>query len=104
VRLVYVPCKAFVDAVHGTLKEIPMAEKKAAAKKTAAKKTATKAAPAAAKTAEEKAPAKATAKTAEPSHAEIAKLAHKFWQERGGHHGNAAEDWTRAERQLRGEK
>jgi hypothetical protein len=36
------------------------------------------------------------------SHEEIARLAHKFWAERGGLHGHDAEDWLRAERELRG--
>lgn len=36
------------------------------------------------------------------SHEEIARLAHKFWAERGGQHGHDAEDWLRAERELRG--
>jgi hypothetical protein len=33
---------------------------------------------------------------------EIAMLAHQFWLERGGFHGGHFEDWTRAERTLRG--
>jgi hypothetical protein len=36
------------------------------------------------------------------SHEEIARLAHKFWAERGRQHGHDAEDWLRAEQQLRG--
>jgi hypothetical protein len=36
------------------------------------------------------------------SHEEIARLAHKFWAERGGQHGHDAEDWLRAEQELRG--
>ena len=36
------------------------------------------------------------------SHEEIARLAHKFWAERGRQHGHDAEDWLRAERELRG--
>jgi hypothetical protein len=36
------------------------------------------------------------------SHDEIARLAHKFWTERGGRHGSDAEDWLRAERELLG--
>ena len=78
-----------------------------AAKKTAAKKTTEKAAteaPAAKKTAAKKAPAKAAAHAAEPTHAEIARLAHRFWEERGGKHGNHEDDWARAERELRGGK
>ena len=36
------------------------------------------------------------------SHEEIARLAHRFWAERGGLHGHDAEDWLRAERELLG--
>jgi hypothetical protein len=36
------------------------------------------------------------------SHEEIARLAHRYWAERGGQHGNHVEDWLRAERELRG--
>jgi hypothetical protein len=36
------------------------------------------------------------------SHEEIARLAHKYWTERGGQHGNDAADWLRAEQELRG--
>jgi hypothetical protein len=36
------------------------------------------------------------------SHEEIARLAHQYWTERGGQHGNDAADWLRAERELRG--
>jgi hypothetical protein len=36
------------------------------------------------------------------SHDEIACLAHKYWAERGGQHGHDAEDWLRAEQELRG--
>ena len=36
------------------------------------------------------------------THEEIAALAHKFWLERGGHHGSDAEDWARAEKELKG--
>jgi hypothetical protein len=36
------------------------------------------------------------------SHDEIARLAHKYWAERGGQHGHDAEDWLRAEQELRG--
>jgi len=36
------------------------------------------------------------------SHEEIARLAHRFWNERGRVHGHDAEDWLRAERQLLG--
>jgi hypothetical protein len=36
------------------------------------------------------------------SHEEVARLAHKFWKERGARHGSHEEDWYRAERELRG--
>ncbi|HTX74695.1 MAG TPA: DUF2934 domain-containing protein [Terracidiphilus sp.] len=36
------------------------------------------------------------------SHDEIARLAHSYWQERGGRHGSHVEDWFRAEQELRG--
>lgn len=53
------------------------------------------------KTATKKAvPAKATQTTA--SREEVAKLAHRFWAERGRQHGRDAEDWFRAEQELLG--
>ncbi len=39
---------------------------------------------------------------ATPSREQIAQLAHRFWKERGGHHGSHEQDWLRAERELRG--
>lgn len=36
------------------------------------------------------------------SYEEIAKLAHRFWSERGYQHGHDAEDWLRAEQELLG--
>jgi Protein of unknown function (DUF2934) len=36
------------------------------------------------------------------SHEEIAMLAHRYWIERGGHHGSHEEDWLRAEQALLG--
>jgi DUF2934 family protein len=33
---------------------------------------------------------------------EVARLAHRYWTERGGQHGHDAEDWFRAEQELRG--
>ena len=78
-----------------------MAEaKKAPAKaaKTVAKKTATKTA---VKSVAKKAPAKATKKPA-PTYEEISALAHHYWQQRGGHHGSDAQDWLRAEKELKG--
>jgi hypothetical protein len=79
-----------------------MAEaKKAPAKaaKTAAKKTAAKTA--VKKSVAKKAPAKTAAKPA-PTYEEISALAHKYWQERGHHHGSDAADWLRAEKELKG--
>jgi hypothetical protein len=35
------------------------------------------------------------------SHEQIAELAHRFWNERGGEHGHHEEDWFRAEQLLR---
>lgn len=61
-----------------------------------------------------KAPAKAPAKprktaakaeateTKPVAHEEIARLAHHYWKERGGHHGSHESDWLRAEQELRG--
>jgi ABC-type uncharacterized transport system auxiliary subunit len=36
------------------------------------------------------------------SHEEIARLAHRYWAERGRQHGHHEEDWLRAERELLG--
>lgn len=36
------------------------------------------------------------------SHEDVARLAHRFWKERGQRHGQHEEDWYRAEQQLRG--
>jgi hypothetical protein len=49
----------------------------------------------------------ATAKTAAPARKaptrdEIARLAHRYWQERGSPHGSQHEDWLRAEAALKG--
>ena len=38
-----------------------------------------------------------------PTHGEIAKRAHGYWEQRGRQHGSHIEDWVRAERELRGE-
>ncbi|MGO9231281.1 MAG: DUF2934 domain-containing protein [Bryobacteraceae bacterium] len=38
---------------------------------------------------------------AQPSHSEIAALAFSYWEARGRQGGSAAEDWFRAERELR---
>jgi hypothetical protein len=35
------------------------------------------------------------------SHDEVARLAHRFWAERGGQHGKDMDDWFRAEQELR---
>ena len=35
-------------------------------------------------------------------HDEVARLAHRYWAERGGQHGHDVEDWFRAEQELRG--
>jgi Protein of unknown function (DUF2934) len=37
-----------------------------------------------------------------PSHEEIAKLAEKYWAERGWPQGSPEEDWLRAEQELIG--
>jgi hypothetical protein len=34
------------------------------------------------------------------SYEQVAQLAHRYWAERGGEHGQDAEDWFRAEREL----
>ena len=78
-----------------------MAETKKAPTK--ATKTAAKKAPA--KAVAEKTPAKKAAATEisakkKPTHDEIAKLANKYYHERGGHHGSDAHDWLRAEHEL----
>jgi hypothetical protein len=46
----------------------------------------------------------ATSKAAAPSASpeQIAKLAHRFWAERGHQHGHHEEDWFRAEQELLG--
>lgn len=36
----------------------------------------------------------------QPSHEQIARRAYEIFLERGGSHGNAAEDWIQAEREL----
>jgi hypothetical protein len=35
-----------------------------------------------------------------PTHDEIARLAHSFWEARGHTHGASEQDWYRAEREL----
>jgi hypothetical protein len=89
-------------------KKAPVKAVKTAAKKTAVKTAATATTPAstskaaAVKTAAPKTAAMKVAAKKAPTHAEVASLAHKFWQERGGHHGSDAQDWLRAERELKG--
>jgi hypothetical protein len=78
---------------------------KAATKKSAPGKTSTSKAPGIKVVAKKAAPkkdvrTKVTAKMA--SHEEIAMLAHRFWAERGGHHGHHEDDWYRAEQALLG--
>lgn len=34
-------------------------------------------------------------------HDEVARLAHRYWAERGRQHGHDVEDWFRAEQELR---
>lgn len=41
-----------------------------------------------------------TAKT--PSREAIAKLAYRYWKERGANNGQDRQDWLRAERELKG--
>lgn len=36
------------------------------------------------------------------AHEDIARLAHRYWAERGYQHGDHESDWLRAERELRG--
>jgi hypothetical protein len=53
-----------------------------------------------------KAPARSKAKTnnltvMQPSKEQIAALAHRYWAERGYQHGQDADDWFRAEQELR---
>jgi hypothetical protein len=36
-----------------------------------------------------------------PTHAEIAQLARRYWEERGAQDGQAEQDWLRAEQELR---
>jgi len=78
---------------------------KAPAKPRAAKSTSkeTSAAAATSKATTAKAATKKTSEKAAPrvpTHDEIAKLAYRYWAERGHHHGHAEQDWLRAEREL----
>jgi hypothetical protein len=40
---------------------------------------------------------------AEPTHEEIARLAHSYWESRGRQGGSPEADWLRAEAELRGQ-
>lgn len=68
---------------------------KPAAKKAVAKKAATQ-------TATEPATRTGIAIVKPVSQEEVAKLAHRFWAERGYQHGKHVDDWFRAEQELRG--
>jgi hypothetical protein len=74
---------------------IPMKEKKMTTKSEASNGTVKRRKPAAKKaTAAPVAPA-------EPTREEIARLAEKFWMERGRPEGSPEQDWLRAEQELR---
>ena len=47
-------------------------------------------------------PAQVTVSPTRISTEQIARLAHQYWLERGCQHGHDAEDWFRAEQELRG--
>jgi hypothetical protein len=49
-------------------------------------------------------PAEPPVTTSQPAldQAEIARLAHSYWLERGGQGGSAEEDWRRAEQAIKG--
>jgi DUF2934 family protein len=53
-------------------------------------------------TAHKKVTARSKGMSLNASHEEIANLAHRYWTERGGQHGNDTDDWLRAERKLLG--
>ena len=80
-----------------------MATKKTAASKPA-KSPATTSAPskAAAKTPAKKTATKSSETRSPATREQIADLAHKYFQERGGHHGSHVADWLRAEQELNG--
>ncbi|MGA7856342.1 MAG: DUF2934 domain-containing protein [Terracidiphilus sp.] len=54
------------------------------------------------KVATRKTASKASVTQMKASHEEIARLAHRYWAERGRQHGQDAEDWFRAEHELLG--
>ncbi len=67
--------------------------------------TASKPSKAPAKTVKAASPAKAKTSNLTlmpPTPAQIAALAHRYWAERGYQHGKDADDWFRAEQELRG--
>ena len=59
-------------------------------------------APKAVKAGTEKVKEAATSSAAAPTHDEIAKRSYELFLERGGEHGHADEDWSRAEAELLG--
>jgi hypothetical protein len=70
------------------------------------KKTTTRKPKAATAATTSKAPTKSKTKPSNltvmgPSKEQIAALAHKYWAERGFQHGKDADDWFRAEQELR---
>jgi Protein of unknown function (DUF2934) len=82
-------------------------KKTAARKKTGTKDIANGPVPEKAATAPKKAKSNVTQMQTAPnmtamriSHEEIARLAHRYWAERGRQHGHHEEDWFRAEREL----
>lgn len=87
------PPKKAAAKKNTTSKAAKEPAEKATAKKTTAKKTA---APRSAKATD------GTASRREPSQEDIARRAYEIYLERGGRHGNDADDWLRAERELRG--
>lgn len=84
-------------------RKAPAKPRKTAAKTTAKAKAVPEATPISV-VAQEPAPtngkAPQTAKTVSISRDEIARLAHKYWAERGRQDGHHVEDWLRAEREL----
>lgn len=83
-------------------KKVAAAKDPAAAKAARAKKVAAPTQSAAAKKVAPNAPQEQAANRPEPTHAEIAKLAHLRWEKRGREHGSHHADWLHAERELRG--
>jgi hypothetical protein len=75
-----------------TVKKASSTKVPAKPRKTAAKKT----------TAVNGAPAPNNVTEIRYSHDQVAMLAHRYWNERGGRDGNHLDDWYRAEQELRG--